>query len=88
MDNTNTIIIFLSCIVAIIILGKVFIWPLKSIIKLIINSILGGVLIAIINYFGTSFNFHIGLNILTALFVGILGIPGAILLSIIKLFIG
>ncbi len=50
MENTNTIIIFLSCIAAIIIFGKALIWPIKNIIKLVINSILGGVLIAIINY--------------------------------------
>ena len=50
MQNTNTIIIFLSCIAAIIIFGKILIWPLKKIVKLVINSILGGLLIWIINY--------------------------------------
>ena len=69
MENTNTIIIFLCCIAGIIIFGKIFIWPLKNIIKLIINSILGGFLIWIINYIGAAFSFHIGLNIITALFV-------------------
>lgn len=69
MENTNTIIIFLSCVVGIIIFGKIFIWPLKNIIKLIVNSILGGTLIWIINYIGIAFNFHIGLNIVTAIFV-------------------
>ena len=87
MDTTNTIIIFLSCIVAIIIFGKILILPLKQIIKLLLNSIFGGVIILLINWIGTSFNFHIGLNILTSIFVGILGIPGAILLIIFKLFI-
>ena len=69
MENTNTIIIFLSCIMAIIIFGKVLIWPLKNIIKLVVNSILGGLLIWVINYIGAAFNFHIGLNIITAIFV-------------------
>ena len=69
MENTNTIIIFLSCIMAIIIFGKVLIWPLKNIIKLVVNSVLGGILIWVINYIGAAFNFHIGLNIITAIFV-------------------
>lgn len=69
MDNANTIIIFLLCIVAIIIFGKIFILPLKHIIKLLLNSILGGVIILIINWIGASFNFHIGLNIFTSIFV-------------------
>lgn len=69
MDNTNTIIIFLSSIAAIIIFGRLLIWPLKNIVKLVVNSLLGGLLIWIINIIGSSFGFHIGLNIITAIFV-------------------
>lgn len=70
MDNTNTIIIFLSCIMGIIIFGKLLIFPLKKIIKLVINSLMGGFLIFLINYVGVYFNnFHIGLNGITAIFV-------------------
>ena len=69
MDNTNTIIIFLSCIFAILILGKILILPIKKILKLIFNSVFGGILIAIINLIGIAFNFHIGLNIFTAIFI-------------------
>lgn len=70
MDNTNTIIIFLSCIMGIMIFGKLLILPLKKIIKLVINSLMGGILIFLINYVGVYFNnFHIGLNVITAIFV-------------------
>lgn len=69
MDNTNTIIVFLSCIMAILIFGRLLILPIKKIIKLLINSILGGVLIVIINWLGAAFNVHIGLNLFTAIFV-------------------
>ena len=48
---------------------------------------LGGIIIYIINLIGVAFNFHIGLNIITAIFVGILGIPGAIILIILKFFL-
>ncbi len=87
MDNTNTIIIFLACIFAILIFGKMLIMPIKQILKLVFNSVLGGALILIINWMGAMFNFHIGLNIFTAIFVGILGIPGAVLLAIFKLIL-
>lgn len=83
----NAIITFLGCIIFIYIFGKIFIWPLKSILKLIFNSILGGVLIYIINFIGMNFDFHIGLNIITSVVVGILGLPGAILLIILKLIL-
>lgn len=69
MDNTNTIIIFLACILGIIILGKIFILPLKKVLKLLLNSILGGLIIVVINWIGGAFNIHIGLNVVTAIFV-------------------
>lgn len=69
MNNTNTIIIFLSCIVAIIIFGKILILPFKQILKLLLNSILGGGIILLINWIGASFGFHIGLNVFTSIFV-------------------
>ncbi len=85
--ETKAIITFFICIISIIIFGKIFIIPLKKIIKLLINSILGGILIYIINIIGANFNFHIGLNIITAIFTGVLGIPGVILLVIIKMIL-
>lgn len=48
---------------------------------------MGGALIYIINMIGENINFHIGLNIGTSIFVGILGIPGTICLIILKLFL-
>ena len=69
MDNTNTIIAFLACIMAIIIFGKMLILPIKIIIKLILNSLLGGLIIVAINWIGVAFNIHIGLNFFTAIFV-------------------
>ncbi len=83
----NTIGTFIICIILLFILGKIFILPLKNILKLVFNSILGGLLIYLINIIGMNFGFHIGLNLLTSVLVGILGIPGAILLVILKVII-
>lgn len=69
MNNINTIIIFLGCITAIILFGKILILPIKIIVKLAINSALGGLIIVAINWIGAAFNIHIGLNIITAIFV-------------------
>ncbi len=74
MDG-NTVIIYLACLIVLFIIGKVFYVPLKHILKLLLNSILGAFLIYIVNIIGNSFNFHIGLNFATAIFTGILGVP-------------
>lgn len=85
--DTNMLLIYIACIIGIFIVGKIFIVPIKLIIKLITNSILGAILLYIINLIGGIWGLHIGINVITALIVGILGIPGAILLTILQLFI-
>lgn len=86
--ENNTLILYLACICFLFIFGRVFILPLKSIVKLIINSVLGGIILFFINVIGGMFQFHIGLNYITVIFVAILGVPGAILLTILKIFLG
>jgi len=86
--DINNYLVYIASIVFIFIFGKIFLVPLKSIFKLILNGILGGVLIYIINIVGMLFNFHIGLNIITSILIGILGIPGAVLLIVVKLLVG
>lgn len=69
------------------IIGRIFIVPIKTIVKLVINSILGALLLYIINLIGEIWGIHIGINFVTAIIVGILGIPGATLLTILTIFI-
>ena len=83
----KNIITFLACICFIFLFGKIFIVPIQKLIKLAINSILGGVVIYIINLVGANFGFHIGLNIITSIIIGILGLPGAVILVLIKLIV-
>lgn len=82
------IITYLACIIFLFILGRLFIVPIKKILKLVFNSILGGIVIYIINIIGANFGFHIGLNIVNSIVIGILGLPGVVCLIIIKLLIG
>jgi len=55
--------------------------------KALLNTVLGAVLLAIINFVGLYFDFYIALNIYSALIIGILGVPGLILLIILKFMI-
>ena len=85
--NSN-LIAYLACICFIFIFGRIFIVPVKKVLKIILNSIIGGIVIFLINLIGQSFSFHIGLNFFTSILIGILGLPGAICLIIVKLLVG
>ena len=80
-------ITFIIAIAVLFIVLKILSLPMKLIIKLVVNGLIGGVVIWVINLIGASFGFTIALNWITALVVGILGIPGVIILAIIQLFI-
>lgn len=85
--NTN-IITYLACICFLFLFGRIFIVPIKKILKLVLNSIIGGIVIFLINLIGANFGFHIGLNFFTSILVGLLGLPGVVILIILKLFLG
>lgn len=66
------IITYLACICFLFLFGRIFILPLKKILKLVFNSVLGGVVIYLINLIGAGFNFHIGLNFYTGILIRII----------------
>lgn len=73
-------------IILIFLLGKIFLWPLKLMLKLVISSVIGGALILLVNLLAGAFGLLlIPLNLLTAIVVGVLGVPGAVLLMLIFL---
>ena len=82
------ILTYLACICFIFIIGRIFIVPIKKILKLIFNSILGEIIIYVINLVGANFGFHIGLNIVNSVIIGLLGLPGAVCLIIVKILVG
>lgn len=67
-----------------LLLGRALLVPVKVVLKFIYNALLGGVVITIINFIGGFLGFKIALNFVTALLIGMLGIPGIFLLIILK----
>lgn len=66
------------------IIGMFLVIPIKWMLKLIVNGIIGGILLLIFNLIGGIFGLSLVINPLTAIIAGLLGIPGVILLLIIQ----
>lgn len=81
------VLTYISGLCIIFVLCRIFILPLKFILKLFLNSLVGVLIILLINLIGGMFDFHIGLNFFTIIFVSILGVPGAVLITLLKLLI-
>ena len=56
--------------------------------KLLLNSAVGMGIIALVNLLGAGAGagIHIGINPVTAILVGLLGVPGVILILILQIF--
>jgi inhibitor of the pro-sigma K processing machinery len=60
--------------------------PLKLAIKLLLHAGLGFLLLIVEEIIGGFFNFSLGITFLNCLIAGILGIPGVIILVLLKIF--
>ncbi|BDR63092.1 pro-sigmaK processing inhibitor BofA [Clostridium tetani] len=78
---------FLVAILGLVIIVKIFAWPLAVLTKLILNGIMGAVLLVLVNMIGGIFNLQIGINAVTALIAGFFGVPGVIFLIIFSLLL-
>lgn len=84
IDIYSILAIFLA-IGAVYIIGMLLVLPIKLIVKLIVNGVLGAVALFLLNIVGSYFGLTIGINPITALIAGFLGIPGVILLIFLKI---
>lgn len=78
--------VFLLGMVLLCLIGICFRKPLKFLIRLAFQSVLGGVILILLNTVGAVWGFYIGVNVITAFTVGLLGLPGLLLLIALKIF--
>lgn len=87
-SNYNVIIAYVFGIILIYLVGRLMLMPIKLLLKLIYNGLIGGAMLWVVNYLGAYFDFSIGINWISALVAGFLGVPGVVLLIIMKIVSG
>ena len=80
----GSLISFAVGIFLLYILGVLLVIPIKILFKLLTNAIVGGILLLIFNLLGGLIGLNVVITPLSAIIVGILGIPGVILLLLFK----
>ena len=69
-------IIYIGAGLVVLLLLRIFSAPLRLIFKLLINTALGFVVLAVFNFFGKYISVTVGLNLINALTVAVLGPAG------------
>lgn len=80
MDLTQTIIAALLALFLFLALLRIFSTPLRLALKLLVNTVLGFLALWAVNLTAGLTGIMLGLNLFNALIIGILGLPGFILL--------
>ena len=85
MDVTEKLA--LALLGAFVLLGviRLFAAPLKLALKVLVNTLLGFAALFLVNLASGWTGFALGLNLFNALTVGVLGVPGLVLLALLKL---
>jgi len=85
MPSFATVVGYLLGILTVLVITGIIRAPLKWLFSLLLNSIVGCCVIYIVNILCKPAGFFIGINPVTAIFMGILGIPGVIGLVVLRL---
>jgi len=81
------IIAYIAGVLLLYALGKMLLIPLRTIFNLIVNAVIGGGVLLVIKFIGGFWDFTGGVNPITALVVGLLGVPGVILLIALRIIL-
>jgi len=84
MLTTTTLIMFGIGILVLWLLCKILAWPIKIMWKLLVNALIGFAILLLFNMVGSMFGFTITITAFRALLVGVLGVPGVVLLAILE----
>lgn len=66
-------------------IAKVLVLPLRIVLRLIFNALVGALLLAFVNFVGAYvIGVYLPINPITALVAGFLGVPGVVLLIVLQ----
>lgn len=83
--DPRMILFFALGLVLLYITGWLLLAPFHFLLKLALNSVIGAIVLVLLNLIGTSFSFVVPINAVSALVVGAFGLPGLLLLLVLKL---
>ena len=85
LGGENIIIAYAVGLVLLFFLFKMFFTPVKIAFKLIVNSVVGGIILFVFNLAGSVIGIQIGINAITAAVAGLLGIPGIAMILLLQI---
>lgn len=84
----ETILFFVLGLGILYFMGQMIFAPAKTMCKFLANSLIGAAVAIVLNLAGQQFGFYFPVNPVTAIIIGTLGLPGILLIFLLKLILG
>lgn len=82
----ESVILWIAAGIAVLIVLRIFTLPVRWFVKLLLHVGLGFAGLILVNLLGGWFGVSLGINLLNAAVVGLLGLPGLVLLLLLRWF--
>jgi inhibitor of the pro-sigma K processing machinery len=83
----DVIIAYVVGLLLLFLIGWLLITPIKVLLKFILNGVIGGLMLWVLNLLGGALGISVAINPVTALIAGFLGVPGVILILLLQVFL-
>ena len=87
METLSGILLIAALIVGAVLILKILTKPIRLVFKLLLNAVCGFLLLVVVNIISGFFDFSIEINLVNTLIAGCFGIPGALLLVLLKILL-
>lgn len=84
MEYLSLAVLAIAGVLLLSLIFKIFKTPIKLALKLLLNAGLGFLALLLINFFGEPLGIALGVNWINAIVIGLLGVPGAIVLVVLN----
>lgn len=83
----GNIFAYLLGLILLYIVGMILVIPIRIMMKLLVNGLIGGIALFFFNLIGGIFGISLVINPLNSIIVGFLGVPGVVLLLILQVIL-
>ena len=84
MFDSSSIFAYAIGLVLIFVLCRLFMKPIKWMLRLLVNAAIGGLFLAAVNFAGGFAGITVVISPLSALLAGLLGVPGVLLVILLQ----
>ena len=84
LQTRSVPLVLAAAVLSVVILVKILAAPVRLVFKLLLNALCGFLLLIVVNIISGFFDFSIEINLVNTLIAGCFGIPGALLLVLLK----